>query len=119
MMGEHETMRTMNANDPSTIAPATYAWVFLLSLWGGLSRHIQRQKSGEATRAFWLEFSCDLIYSGFCGLLTFYLCQAAQIDLMKTAALVGISGHMGSRLIHAAEFVLAQYLKRLTLRERG
>jgi hypothetical protein len=101
-------MRTVDVKDPSSIAPATYAWVFLLSLWGGLARHLQRRKSGEATRAFWLEFSCDLIYSSFCGLLTFFLCEAAKIDPMQTASMVGIAGHMGSRLIHALEFAITR-----------
>lgn len=112
-------MPAVDIKDPSSIAPATYAWVLALSIWGGLARHLQRRKSGEATRAFLLEFACDLIYSSFCGLLTFYMCQATQIDLMTTAALVGISGHMGSRLIFAMESMLQGHIKRVLTREKA
>lgn len=102
----------MEIKDPSSIAPATYAWVLVLSLWGGIAHHLRRQKAGLATRNFWLELLCDLTYSSFCGLLTFFLCEASQIAPMQTAAMVGVAGHMGSRLIHAAEILIVRRLSR-------
>ena len=39
----------------------------------------------------------------FAGLITFWLCEAAQFNPLVTAALVGISGHMGSQAIYQLE----------------
>ncbi|WP_424219414.1 phage holin family protein [Azovibrio sp.] len=47
-------------------------------------------KSGEVT----FSFAC---------LITFWLCEAAEIEPLITAALVGISGHMGSRALYQFE----------------
>ncbi|WP_236640481.1 phage holin family protein, partial [Tepidimonas charontis] len=45
----------------------------------------------------------ELATSAFAGLITFWLCEAAQFKPLITAALVGISGHMGSRAIFQLE----------------
>jgi hypothetical protein len=75
----------MPEKDPTTYSLITYAWVFILSAWGGAVN--------------FMELIGELMTSAFAGVLTFWLCQAAEINNLITAALVGISGHMGSRAI--------------------
>jgi hypothetical protein len=43
--------------------------------------------------------------------VTFYLCEAAQFPPVLTAALVGISGHMGSRGLFLIEKHLTNRFK--------
>jgi hypothetical protein len=44
--------------------------------------------------------------------ITFYLCESSQIDPLISAALVGISGHMGSRAIFTIEkFLQNKFIK--------
>ena len=93
----------MPEKDPSTYGLITYLWVTGLAAWGGLVNFYRKVKSGE-TRAFnVVELIGEIATSAFAGLITFWLCEAAQIDPLVTAALVGISGHMGSRAIYQLE----------------
>ena len=87
----------MPEKDPSTYGLITYLWVTGLAAWGGLVSFYRKVKSGE-TRAFnVVELIGEIATSAFAGLITFWLCEAAQFNPLVTAALVGISGHMGSQ----------------------
>ncbi len=52
------------------------------------------------------------------GLITFWLCEAAQFNPLVTAALVGISGHMGSQAIYQLERWAQTRLGNSTSKER-
>lgn len=93
----------MPEKDPTTYSLITYGWVLLLSAWGGAVSFWRKIKSGKARPFNIMEFVGELFTSAFAGVLTFWLCQAANIDGLVTAALVGISGHMGSRAIAQVE----------------
>lgn len=81
----------------------TYLWVMALAGLGGVVSFYGKLKSG-AVRAFnFTEFVGELFTSGFAGLLTFWLCESANLDKLLSAVLIGISGHMGSRAIFAIE----------------
>lgn len=97
----------MPEKDPTSYSILTYSWVIVLSLWGGLTQHIRRGRPWRGLRTV-AELISDLVTSGFSGILTFHLCEAAQFQPLVTAALVGISGHMGSRAIFAIEQLLTR-----------
>lgn len=86
----------------------TYAWVLGLSTWGGLVNYISKIKSGQIARFNITELIGDVCISGFTGLLTFWLCQTAGFDELLTAVFVGISGHMGARMIGKIEHILSR-----------
>jgi len=89
--------------DPSNYPLITYLWVFGLAMIGGTVNFLRKVKTGAA-RAFNItEFFGELITSGFAGLLTFWLCEAADLNKLVSAVLIGISGHMGSRAIFKIE----------------
>jgi hypothetical protein len=50
--------------------------------------------------------------------ITFWLCEAAQFNPLVTAALVGISGHMGSQAIYQLERWAQKRLGATAERER-
>jgi len=93
----------MPEKDPSNYSLLTYGWVFLLSSWGGLVNFMRKRREGTARPFNLTELVGELVTSAFSGVLTFWMCEAAGISGLVTAAMVGISGHMGSRAIFHLE----------------
>jgi len=90
----------------------TYAWVLLLSAWGGAVSFINKVRSGAVRPFNVVELVGELVVSGFVGVLTFWLCESAGFNELLTAVCVGVSSHMGTRGL----FRLEQYIsKRLGL----
>jgi hypothetical protein len=83
----------------------TYAWVLALSTWGGMVNYLSKIRMGHITRFNITELIGDMFVSGFTGLLTFWMCEAAGFNELTTAVFVGISGHMGARMIGKLESV--------------
>lgn len=93
----------MPEKDPTTYGLITYAWVALLSAWGGAVSWIRKRKAGNTRPFNFMELVGELMTSAFAGVLTFWLCELSNTPPLLTAALVGISGHMGSRAIFQFE----------------
>lgn len=93
----------MPEKDPTNFSLLTYAWVLLLSSWGGLVSFMRKRRCGMVRPFNFAELLGELLTSAFAGMLTFWLCEASNINPLVTAALVGISGHMGSRAIFQFE----------------
>lgn len=87
----------------------TYAWVFAISILGGLVSFWQKVKAGTARRFNFAELLGEIATSAFAGVLTFWLCKAAGIGELVTAAFVGICGHMGSRVVFKAEQIVERW----------
>lgn len=93
----------MPEKDPTTYSLLTYAWIVVLSAWGGTVNFLRKRRSGDARPFNIAELLGELVTSAFAGVLTFWLCEAAGMHPLICAALVGISGHMGSRAIFRLE----------------
>jgi predicted CDP-diglyceride synthetase/phosphatidate cytidylyltransferase len=93
----------MPEKDPSNYSVLTYLWVSSLAAWGGVVGYIRKVNREDIPRYSITEFVGEVVTSAFAGMLTFWLCQAAGINGLVTAAMVGISGHMGSRAIYQIE----------------
>ncbi|WFP48516.1 phage holin family protein [Methylomonas sp. EFPC3] len=89
--------------DPTSYTWVTYAWVMLLSTLGGVVSFNTKLRTGAARPFNIMELLGEILTSAFVGVLTFYLCEAAGVPQLVGAALVGISGHMGSRAIFRFE----------------
>lgn len=89
--------------DPSTYSWLTYLWVTGLGAWGGLVSFYRKLRAGKARPFNVVELVGEITTSAFAGLITFWLCEAAEIQPLVTAALVGVTGHMGSRAIFLIE----------------
>ena len=86
----------------------TYAWVLALSTWGGMVNYLSKIRMGHIARFNVTELIGDMFISGFTGVLTFWMCQAAGFNELTTAVFVGISGHMGARMIGKLESVMSR-----------
>lgn len=95
---------------PANYSLLTYLWVIGLSSMGGIVSFVRKIRSGEARPYNIMEFFGELVTSAFVGIITFYLCEHANIDQLMTAVLVGVSGHMGTRAIYIFEKMLSERL---------
>lgn len=95
-----------------------YLWVFGLALFGGLVSFIQKAKRGAVRAWNVTELIGELLISAFAGLLTFYLCEAAELSQPLSAAFIAISGHMGPRAIFLLENAATKHFKNLSKAEK-
>lgn len=80
--------------------------ILILALWGGLANYLNRLRYAKIKVFNILDFAGVITTSGFTGVVVFLLCKYNNIDQYMTAALVGISGHMGIKLVHKLEVLL-------------
>ena len=100
--------------DPFGYSVVTYVWVLLLAVWGGVVHFIQRLKRGETKAHNIVELIGEVVISAFVGIVTFYLCELSEFPQILTAALVAVSGHMGTRSLFFFERVLEKIIKNKT-----
>jgi len=87
-----------------------YVLFVLMSVWGGTAAYISRLK--RSGRIFSLvELIGEWSISGFSGIVTGFICHAYGVDYYITLAAVGISGHMGGRLIFIVERFGQRYVE--------
>lgn len=96
--------------DPSSYSLLTYLWVIALGMWGGLVSFYGKLRKGEVRIFNITELIGEIVTAGFVGVLTFWLCESSELNPLLSAALIGISGHMGSRGIYAMELLMSNKL---------
>lgn len=101
----------MIEKDPSSFEWFTYAWVVFVAMWGGTVSFLRKVNVGAARPFNLTEFMGEIFTSGFVGVITFWMCEAANLDKLLSAAMVGVSGHMGSRAIFLFELYIAEWLR--------
>lgn len=97
----------MPDKDPTSYSMLTYAWVFLLAILGGVVNFMRKLNRGNVRVFNIVEFLGELVTSAFAGVIAFWLCENAGMSPLLTAAIVGMSGHMGSRAL----FMIENWLK--------
>lgn len=98
----------MPEKDPTSYSLLTYGWVVVLSISGGIVSFMRKVNEGQARRINLAELFGEIFTSGFTGLLTFWLCEAGEVDPLISAVMIGVSGHMGSRALMQLEGWLAR-----------
>lgn len=93
----------MPYKDPTNYPLITYAWVLILATWGGAVSFLQKHREGLVRPFNLTELIGDLMTSAFTGLITFWLCELSETPPLLAAALIGVSGHMGSRSLYHLE----------------
>jgi len=104
----------MPEKDPTNYGWITYGWVLLVSAAGGMVNFHRKMRDGAARPFNVTEFVGELFTSAFAGVITFWLCEWQGVAPLLSAALIAISGHMGSRAIFGIEkWAEKRYLGRL------
>lgn len=86
-----------------------YIWFFLMALWGGTASYITRIKKTGCCFST-VELIGEWFISGFAGVVTAHMCLSLEMDFYKTAAMVGIAGHMGGRGLFIIESLVKNRL---------
>lgn len=81
----------------------TWAWVIGLSLLGGFVSFVRKVRAGHIRAWNFTEFIGEVVTAALVGIITFHLCKWLDYPQSLTAALVGISSHMGSRALFKLE----------------
>jgi len=102
-MLDHTKQAADAVKDPSSFSLITYGWVFALAMLGGVVNFMRKLQKGHVRAFNVVEFIGELVTAAFAGVLTFWLCEHSNMSPLVTAALVGISGHMGSRALFMME----------------
>lgn len=87
----------------------TWIWVFGIASWGGAVSYFHKITKHNL-KFDTIRFIGEILTSAFVGIVTFLICDAANISWQLTAAFVGISGHMGTRAIFVLEKRYEQFL---------
>ncbi len=89
--------------DPLDFPLQQYAFLLGVALLGGLVSWYSKVRSGAVHAWNLMHLIGELATSAFAGLIAFWLCAWLGTPPLITAALVGISGHMGTRAIATFE----------------
>lgn len=104
----------MPFSDPNNYSVLTYLWMLWIAAWGGVVNYISRVKRGAVARFSFVELLGELVISAFSGVVTFWICEAVQLDSLITAACVAIAGHAGGKTVFFLEEVLHRRLEQWT-----
>ena len=89
--------------DPVDYPWLTYLFVIAFSCWGGIVTLIQRYRLYKERRFSIIEVIGELAISAFAGMLVYYFCTWLGLEGNLRSGLVGVAGHMGSRVIFMIE----------------
>ena len=92
-----------------------FCFAIALSCFGGVVSYLHRVDKNGLTFSFF-RLALEVFTSGFVGIVSFMLCDSAGLSWPTTAAIVAISGHMGTRALfiveRAGEKMMFGFLKR-------
>lgn len=80
----------------------TWGWVLCLASWGGAISYFHKLDT-YGFKFSMVRLVIDVFTSAFVGVLTYLFCDTLHIPTEVTAAMVGISGHMGTRALFILE----------------
>ena len=104
----HAQQATDPIKTPLSYSLAEYAVVLMIALLGGLANYyIKAKNSGKAYSLAALVG--ELCVSAFAGVIAFWLCEAAGIAPLLTAAAVGMAGHAGARGLDWLERIIKRH----------
>lgn len=89
-----------------------YAVILGLSIAGGMVSWIAKMRRGEQSAASLQALIGELCTSAFAGLLTFWVCEYLGVHRLLVPAIVGVAGHLGTRLIDWAGDLLMRVVRR-------
>ncbi|SRR5258708_14267553 len=75
----------------------------LLAIWGGVTSYLRKKKNTGVNAFIPIELIEHLTVSGFTGVIVALLCKYYNLDFYISAAIVGMSGHMGSKVLDRLE----------------
>lgn len=85
--------------DPLSYPLKTYGFMLLMAIFGGFVSWYAKVNRKEIPAASIFHLIGEIATSAFAGMITFFACEYANFPQILTAGLVGVSGHMGTKVI--------------------
>jgi NhaP-type Na+/H+ and K+/H+ antiporter len=89
-----------------------YGLTLAVAVFGGVVSWIAKVRSGELPVWSLAQLIGEIATSAFAGMLTFWALRALHYDPNIIAAMVGMSGYAGSKLLAIAERTAQKYAER-------
>jgi branched-subunit amino acid transport protein AzlD len=103
-------MASANVKSPLSYSLQEYGVVLGISMMGGLVRFILALRRGTMLSLSML--IGELATSAFVGFLTFWACEAMEMNPLLTACTVGMAGHIGAKTLTWAEIAGRRFIER-------
>jgi hypothetical protein len=97
--------------DPTTWEMKYWYLSICMGVFGGLINWLAKVNKGVSRPFNVVELLGELFASGVVGLIVFMSCQANGISVALSAALSGVGGHMGTRLLFILEKLLEKQIE--------
>jgi hypothetical protein len=97
--------------DPLSYPLRVYGFMLAIAILGGFVSWYAKVRRNEIPASSMFHLIGEVTTSAFAGMLTFFACEYVNFPQILTAALVGVSGHMGAKLISMAEEVAKRRLE--------
>ncbi|PZP97499.1 MAG: hypothetical protein DI587_17015 [Variovorax paradoxus] len=103
-------MASSTIKSPLSYSLQEYGVVLGISMMGGLVRFIMALRRGTMLSLSML--IGELATSAFVGFLTFWACEAMEMNPLLTACAVGMMGHIGAKTLAWAEVAGRRFIER-------
>lgn len=111
-MGPITAWAQSEPKDPLSYPLKTYGFMLLMAIFGGFVSWYAKVRRNEISGSSVFHFIGEITTSAFAGLITFFACEYIGLPQIITAGLVGVSGHMGAKVISLYEAAAAKKLER-------
>lgn len=74
-----------------------HLWMLVISFVAGLLSHFERMQDKEKYKFHLYVFIYDITASSFMGLMAFYACLSAELDVYMIGVIVGVFAHGGTK----------------------
>jgi len=98
--------------NPLSYSLRDYGVILAIAMLGGFVRWYNAVRRGESAAYDLRILVGELFTSAFMGILTFWACEAMNVQPLITAAMAGMAGHAGVSGLLWAERVLKRFLER-------
>lgn len=95
--------QTVAPKDPLSYPLKTYGFMLAMAIFGGFVSWYAKVRRQEIPAGSVFHLIGEITTSAFAGMLTFFACEYLNSPQLLTAALVGVSGHMGAKVITMLE----------------
>lgn len=95
--------QAITPRDPLSYPLKTYGFMLAMAIFGGFVSWYAKVRNNEIPAGSIFHLIGEITTSAFAGMLTFFACEYVALPQLLTAALVGVSGHMGAKIITLAE----------------
>lgn len=105
--------QTISPKDPLSYPLRVYGFMLAMAILGGFVSWYAKVRRKEIPAGSLFHLIGEVTTSAFAGMLTFFACEYANFPQILTAAVVGVSGHMGAKLISMAEDMAKRRLEQV------